>query len=78
MLGEKMKAGEYADQATFNALIESFCTHARNLNEFLHESTRDDTFKAISAGDAETQAMRNKSPSSRQQGVGFGWRPFSL
>jgi hypothetical protein len=40
MLGEtrkKLLAREFDDQWCLNALIESFCIHARNLNEFLLE-----------------------------------------
>lgn len=37
MLGEtfrRLEAPEFVDQTTINSLIESFCIHARNLNEF--------------------------------------------
>jgi hypothetical protein len=40
MLGEtmtKLEVPDSFDQTTMNALIESFCIHARNLNEFLLE-----------------------------------------
>src|SRR5215471_16068857 len=34
-----------------NALIEAFCLHARNLNEFFQGSGRDDTLKAATFAD---------------------------
>jgi hypothetical protein len=37
MLGsmlQKLEAGSFPDRKTSNAMIESFCIHARNLNEF--------------------------------------------
>ena len=46
MLHETRKAlnGErVSDQIITNALMESFCVHARNLNEFFVEVLRDDT-----------------------------------
>jgi hypothetical protein len=51
MLGstlKKLKAGDFPDRKTANALIESFCIHARNLNEFFLENGKDDTLKASS------------------------------
>jgi len=49
MLGELrniMRSGEDGDQPTKNAMIEAFCIHARNLNEFFLENGRDDTLRA--------------------------------
>jgi hypothetical protein len=50
MLGstrDKLNRRDFKDQKTANALIDSFCIHARNLNEFfLEESKREDTLKA--------------------------------
>jgi hypothetical protein len=43
------------DQVIRNALIESFCIHARNLNEFLLENGRPDTLKATSFADDNYQ-----------------------
>ena len=55
MLGEtrrKLLAKEFDDQLAANALIESFCIHARNLNEFFLESSKwGDTLKASSFTD---------------------------
>jgi hypothetical protein len=52
MLGEmrrKLQAREFNDHWTANALIEAFCVHARNLNEFfLEASNHQDTLKASS------------------------------
>ena len=50
MLGStlnKLKLRDFKDQKTANALIDSFCVRARNLNEFfLEENNRADTLKA--------------------------------
>jgi hypothetical protein len=51
MLGairQKLNERDFTDQKTANALIESFCIHARNLNEFFLENGKDDTLKASS------------------------------
>ncbi|HET9935944.1 MAG TPA: hypothetical protein VFQ29_05750 [Methyloceanibacter sp.] len=56
MLHETRKAlnGErVSDQIITNALMESFCGHARNLNEFFVEVLRDDTLKASSFATAD-------------------------
>ena len=48
----KLLAKEFDDNWGSNALIESFCVHARNLNEFFLEySNRPDTLKASSFTD---------------------------
>lgn len=47
-----------------NALMESFCIHARNLNEFFLESIRDDTLKASTF--ATPDYRRPENPADRQ------------
>jgi hypothetical protein len=55
MLGEtlrKLQERDFDDQWDANALIESFCVHARNLNEFFMEDGRHwDLLKASSFTD---------------------------
>jgi hypothetical protein len=62
MLGEmrrKLQAREFNDQWTANALIEAFCVHARNLNEFfLEESSHRDILKASSFADGNYKRPR--------------------
>ena len=51
MLGELrniMRSGNGGDQPTKNAIIEAFCIHARNLNEFFLGIGQGDTLKASS------------------------------
>ena len=47
-----------------NALMESFCIHARNLNEFFVEVIRDDTLKASAF--ATNEYRRPENPADRQ------------
>jgi hypothetical protein len=42
----KLNERDANDQIAVNALMESFCIHARNLNEFFLETGRYDTLKA--------------------------------
>jgi hypothetical protein len=62
MLGEmrsKLQAGEFNDQWTANALIEAFCIHARNLNEFfVEQSSHRDILKASSFADSNYKRPR--------------------
>jgi hypothetical protein len=65
MLGEtrrKLQDRDFNDKWTANALIEAFCVHARNLNEFfVEESWHPDTLKASSfADDSYTLPRRTK------------------
>jgi hypothetical protein len=56
MLGEtrkKLREQDYSDHIAANAFIETFCIHARNLNEFLHENGRPDTLKASTFATAD-------------------------
>ena len=58
MLGatlEKLKTGGLPDRKTTNALIESFCIHARNLNEFFLENRKEDTLKGTAPVEALTR-----------------------
>ena len=68
MLGstlKKLKAAEFPDRKTANALIESFCIHARNLNEFFLENGKDDTLKASSF--ATSDYLRPKATAERRK-----------
>jgi hypothetical protein len=68
MLGstlKKLKAEEHPDRKTANALIESFCIHARNLNEFFLENGKDDTLKASSF--ATPDYRRPCNPNDRRE-----------
>jgi hypothetical protein len=67
MLGatlEKLKTGGLPDRKTANALIESFCIHARNLNEFFLENGKEDTLKASSF--ATSDYRRPDNPEDRR------------
>src|SRR6476660_5412138 len=67
MLGEtrrKLKERDAKDQITANALMEAFCIHARNLNEFFLENGRDDTLKASTF--ATETYQRPEPPKIRQ------------
>lgn len=63
MLGDtwaKISARDFDGQTAQNALIESFCIHARNLNEFfVEESKWADTLKASSFVDAGYKRPRS-------------------
>ena len=57
----KLKAQDFPDQYMANALIEAFCVHARNLNEFFLEASDryKDLLKASSFTDAAYKPPRN-------------------
>jgi len=62
MLGstlKKLNSRDFPDIKTANALIESFCIHARNLNEFFLENGRDDTLKASSFATSDYKTPEN-------------------
>jgi hypothetical protein len=55
----RLEAGEIKDRVVINALIESFCTHARNLNEFfLERSGWRDSLKASAFTDVAYKPPR--------------------
>jgi hypothetical protein len=67
MLCETRKAlrGEpISKQVIAFALMESFCIHARNLNEFFLEGTREDTLKASAFATSDYRVPEN--PDDRQ------------
>jgi hypothetical protein len=55
---DRLRGTIWSDQTALNTFIESFCVHARNLNEFFMESGRPDTLKASSFTDAKYRRPR--------------------
>jgi hypothetical protein len=69
MLGEtrrKLNERDAKDQITANALMEAFCIHARNLNEFFLENGWDDTLKASTFA---TENYQRPEPTKIRQAV---------
>lgn len=56
---EKLRRRDYNCQNTKIALVESFCIHARNLNEFFLENGQGDTLKASEFTNDEYQPPDN-------------------